>query len=573
MSRRPHVLTAAAVAAAGLTLGLTACGSGSSSSTSTPAGTTAGGTASTGTPAATGKSGGTVTALFGTAPDYLDPGEAYTTQGAEPHWITYTGLYTYAHANGTAGTQVIPGLADALPKISSDGKTYTMTLRKGLVFSDGTPVKAKDFTATIERSIRLNWGGKSFFTGNIKGADAFDKKQSKTISGIKADDATGKITITLKQPYGAFLNVLAFPAAGLVPSGTAVKNLSNDPPPGVGPYMIKDVVPNRSFTAVPNPQWAKMNIPGIPAAKVTVNVKIVSNTQLEAEQVINNSADVFDNFDTLPPALLAQAKNQASDRFSQVPAVSTYYFFMNTQTKPFNNQMARQAVDMAIDRRAISRLSSGTLQPGCFFLPPGMQGHPDGACPSAGDPNAKPDLAKARALLKKSGEFGAKVTVWGQNRSPRKEYIDYYTSVLNQLGFKATTKLIADAAYFPTIGNLKSNPQTGFADWNQDFPNPSDFYLLLDQNSIQQTNNQNFSQVKDPHIQSELAYLNKVPAADLEKAAPRWAALDKYVEQKAYFANYGYLVIPKFMSTKIDYKSAIVSPVYGNDWTSWSVGG
>jgi peptide/nickel transport system substrate-binding protein len=558
------------VAAVGLTLALGACGSKSSSATtSSPAGS--GSTA--GTPVSNGKSGGTVTALFGTAPDYLDPGEAYTTQGAEPHWLTYTGLYTYAHANGTAGTKLIPGLADALPKISSDGKTYEITLRKGLVYSDGTPVKAKDFGYTIQRSIRLNWGGKSFFTGNIAGADAFNSKKARTISGIKADDATGKITITLKQPYGAFVNVLAFPAAGLVPTGTKIANLSNTPPPGVGPYMIKDVVPNRSYSAVPNPQWAKMNIPGIPAAKVTVNAKIVSNTQLEAEQVINNSADVFDNFDTLPPALLAQAKQQAADRFSQVPAVSTYYFFMNTTTKPFNNQMARQAVDMAIDRRAISRLSSGTLTPGCFFLPPGMQGHPEGNCPAAGDPNAKPDLAAARALLKKSGEFGAKVTVWGQNRSPRKEYIDYYTSVLNDLGFKATTKLIADAAYFPTIGNLKSNPQTGFADWNQDFPHPSDFYLLLDEDSIQDTNNQNFSQVKDPHIQSELKELNAVPATDLATVSARWAALDKYVEDKAYFANYGYLVIPKFMSDRIDYKAAIVSPVYGNDWTSWSVGG
>ncbi len=59
--------------------------------------------------------------------------------------------------------------------------------------------------------------------------------------------------------------------------------------------------------------------------------------------------------------------------------------------------------------------------------------------------------------------------------------------VLNQIGFKATEKIIADAQYFPTIGNLKTNPQTGFADWNQDFPNPIDFYLLIDAKAIQPT--------------------------------------------------------------------------------------
>src|SRR5206468_10279905 len=57
-------------------------------------------------------------------------------------------------------------------------------------------------------------------------------------------------------------------------------------------------------------------------------------------------------------------------------------------------------------------------------------------------------------------------------------------------------KIIADATYFPTIGNLKLNPQTGFADWNEDFPNPIDFYgILIAGDAILPTNNQNFSQV------------------------------------------------------------------------------
>jgi peptide/nickel transport system substrate-binding protein len=199
---------------------------------------------------------------MGTAPDYLDPQEGYTTQAAEPDWITYTPLLTYRHAAGKAGTELIPGLAQDLPKVSKDGRTYTLTLRKGLFFSNGRPVRASDFTATIERAIRLNWGGKSFFTNYIAGASAFDRGDSNTISGIETDNATGKITIHLTTAYGAFDNVLAFPAAGLVPSGTPAKNLSNDPPPGVGPYMITDVSPNRAFTLVKNPRFASLRIPG-----------------------------------------------------------------------------------------------------------------------------------------------------------------------------------------------------------------------------------------------------------------------------------------------------------------------
>ena len=531
-----------------LTVGLNACGSSSTSS----------------------KSGGTVTVLMGTAPDSLDPGLGATTQSYEATWITYTGLLTYAHTSGEAGTKLIPGLAERLPTVSANGKTYTFTLRKGLVYSNGKPVKASDFAYTIQRSMKLNWGGKSFFTGNIVGAEAFDGGKAKSISGIESDDTSGKITIHLVAPYGAFANVLAFPSAGLVPTGTAVSNLSNKPPPGVGPYMITNVVPNQSFSAVKNPYWAKEEIPGIPAGHVNINAKIVTNTQAEAEQVLTNSADVFDWADTLPSSILQQVQSQASERYAKEPTVSTFYFFLNTKNKPFSSQKVREAVAYALDRRALSRLDSGFLTPACFFLPVGMIGHPTGSCPF-GDPSGAPNLTKAKELITESGMAGTSVTVWGETREPRREYVDYFASLLNSIGLKANEKIIADATYFSTIGNLKLNPQAGFADWNQDFPNPSDFYLLLDAKSIQSTNNQNFGQVNDPHIQSELAELNKVPSTKLESVASRWQALDEYVAKKAYTAVYGYEDDPKFMSNRMNFGSAIFHPVYGNDWTSWQL--
>ncbi len=538
-------------------LGLAACGGGNDKKTSS--------TGSGGTPAGgTGKGGGTIKVLAGTAPDFLDPQLGYTTQSAEATWISYTGLYTYAHANGTDGSKVIPGLADGLPKISGGGKTYEMTLRKGLLFSDGKPVKASDFKATIQRAIKVNWGGKSFYTQYIVGADDFDKGKAKSISGITVDDATGKITVKLTSAYGAFSNILAFPSSGVTPAGTKNSNLSNHPPPGVGPYKITSVVPNRSFKVVRNPFYAKHPIPGVPVGKNDINVKIAANTQTEAEQVLNNQADVFDWGDTLPPSLLPQITAKAKDRYAKVATVSTFYFFLNTKTKPFNNLQARQAVNYAIDKDAISRLASGFQKPSCYFLPEGIPGHPTNPCPY-GD---KPDLAKAKALVKQSGLAGTKVTVWGETRSPRKEFVDYYADVLNKIGFKATPKILSDSSFFPTIGNLKLNPQTGFADWNQDFPNPSDFYLLVDAKSIQQTNNQNFSQVDDPHVQSELAALNKVPATQLDSAADRWAALDEYVAKKAYFAVYGQQSVPKFYGNKLDFKGAIFHPLYGTDWST-----
>jgi peptide/nickel transport system substrate-binding protein len=541
--RTLHALTGLSLALA-LAIGVGACGSSSTSSGTGP-----------------------VTVLMGTAPESLDPGLGATTQSYEATWIAYTGLLTYAHASGEAGTKLIPGVAEALPAVSKDGKTYTFTLRKGLVYSNGAPVKASDFAYTVQRAIKLGWGNKEMLTENIVGGEAFDKGKASKISGIETDDSTGKITIKLVAPYGPFANVLAFPAVGLVPTGTPMKSLTNNPPPGVGPYEITSVVPNKSFALVRNPHFTGSTIPGVAPGHVDVDVKIVSNNQSEAEQVLGNTADVFDYNDTIPPTLISQVENQAKGRYAKEPTVSGEYFFLNTKEAPFNNPLAREAVTYAIDRRALERLDSGMLDPGCFFLPVGMPGHPSAKCPY-GEPEAAPNLAKAKELVQQAGLKGAPVTVWGETRSPHKEFVDYYASVLNAIGFKATEKIVADAQYYETIGNLSNKAQTGWVSFSQDFPNPIDFYQLLDAHSILPTENHNPSQVNDPHIQSELESLAPTPSSQLDSVLSRWQALDEYTAQKAYMLTFGYDEAPKFFSDRVDFGAAVFHPVYGNDWST-----
>ena len=559
--KKSAVPVALAVASA---LVVAACGSSSSSSSS---GSTSSGAASS----SGGKSGGTVTFLMGTAPDSLDPGFTYVTQGWEPDWLAYTPLITYAHASGVAGTQLIPGLATSLPKITDGGKTYTLTLRKGLVYSNGKPVKASDFQWTVERDIKIPWGGSGqFLTAQIAGATAYAKGQAKAISGITTNDSTGQITIHLNATYGAFDNVLAFPNLGLVPSGTPMKNMPNNPPPGVGPYMVTNIVPNASFSLVKNPQWSKMDIPGIPAGNVNVNVKISSNISSNALSVLNNSADFFDWADTIPGSLLPQIQSQAKDRYQKKVMNSTYYVFLNSKAKPFSSQLAREAVITGIDQNAMNRLGSGTLIPGCFFLPPGMIGHPTTSSCPYGNPASGGNLTKAKQLVQQSGMAGTPVTVWSETRSPRQQWMTYYTSFLNQIGFKATQKVIADATYFSTIGNLKLNPQTGFADWNQDFPNPIDFYLLVQGTAILPTNNQNYGQVNDPHINSTSNKLGQVPTTQMNTIAGQWQSLDQYTAQKAFLAVFGYQTFPAFTSDRIA-QNYVFHPVYGWDWSSFQL--
>ncbi|HEY5260677.1 MAG TPA: ABC transporter substrate-binding protein, partial [Solirubrobacteraceae bacterium] len=324
---------------------------------------------------------------------------------------------------------------------------------------------------------------------------------------------------------------------------------------------------NKSFELVRNPHFSDSTIPGVPAGHVDVDVKIVSNNQTEAEEVLDNNADVFDYNDTVPPTLLAQVESRAAGRYVKEPTVAGDYFFLNTKEAPFDNQLAREAVNYAISRRALQRLDSGMLEPACFFLPVGMPGHPSGPCPY-GEPNSEPNLAKAKELVRQSGMAGTPVTVWGGSRAPHKEFVDYYASVLGAIGFKATEKIVADAQYYATVGNLSTKAQTGLLSYSQDFPNPIDFYQLLDARSILPTENHNLSQVDDPHVQSEIAALGPVPSSRLSSVLARWQALDEYTAKKAYVATFGYEEVPKFFSDRIDFAKAVFHPVYGNDWSS-----
>ena len=103
---------------------------------------------------ATRTGGGTVNIDTGSPPNSLDPGLGYTTTAGESDWIVYTPLLTYAHESGVAGTKLIPGLATSLPTITDGGRTYTLTLRAGLKYSDGTPVMASDFKFSIQRTLK-----------------------------------------------------------------------------------------------------------------------------------------------------------------------------------------------------------------------------------------------------------------------------------------------------------------------------------------------------------------------------------------------------------------------------------
>lgn len=518
-----------------------------------------------------GKSGGSITISQTSQPDHLDPALTYTVNGIEPLWLVYTPLLTYPHKEGEEGAQLIPGLAQEMPTISKDGKTYELTMRKGLKYSDGSAVKASDFEHSVKRLLNLESGGSAFFLG-IEGAQDYvdADKCGADIAGIETDDKTGDITISLTEPDGSFSHVLAMWFAAPVPSDTPCKELTKNPPPGVGSYKITDSVPNRQFVLEKNENFPDLG-PDIPPGKVDkITTKIVKSAQRQAQDVISGDLDYMQ--DPPPADLKPEVKAKYSDRYEEITTPSTYFMFMNTRVPPFDKPEIREAVNWGLDKPALARLFAGEVTPGCSFLPPGVPGYDEALdveeCPW-GNPSEPPDLDKARQMIEDAGEAGTKVTVYGNNDDPSDKVTEAYADQLNKMGFDATPKILDGGVYFQTIGSAKTRAQTGFANWFQDFPHPKNFFFLVDGKSIQPTNSNNFGNVDDPEITKGIAELNLEPELT-DEVSQRWADLNRQLVEEGYIVPYGHRKLATFLSERMDFENcSTFHPVYFNDYSSF----
>ena len=153
--------------------------------------------------------------------------------------------------------------------------------------------------------------------------------------------------------------MLATNFAGMVPGDTSFEILTKDPPPGVGPYKYTKSVPNREFVMEKNTNF---DMPGIPKGNVdTITTKIIKSQERITQDVINGQLDY--SHDPPPADLLPEVRSKYKDRYREFTVVDIRYFFMDQNIPPFDNEKVRQAVNFAVDKRAIARLYGGLLQP------------------------------------------------------------------------------------------------------------------------------------------------------------------------------------------------------------------
>ncbi|MDX6630161.1 MAG: peptide/nickel transport system substrate-binding protein, partial [Gaiellales bacterium] len=178
-----------------------------------------------------------------------------------------------------------------------------------------------------------------------------------------------------------------------------------------------------------------------------------------------------------PPSLLAQIDAKAKTRFAKQDTISTYYFFLNTQEKPFNNQLAREAVNLAVDRSKLVQLFGGPQRaaPTCQVLPPDYPGYAP-YCPwtlGGQAPWTAPDIPRARQLVEESGMAGTRVDIVVANDSVQKAVGKYIQVVLFQLGFDPRVKALPDGVQYPYVQNSRNRVEAGLSQWSSDYPSPA----------------------------------------------------------------------------------------------------
>jgi peptide/nickel transport system substrate-binding protein len=495
-----------------------------------------------------------------TSIDYLDPGLTYSPEGLNVIWNVYLPLLGYRHVNGAGGSTIVPYLARSLPQVSADGRVYTLVLRTGLRYSNGQPVKASDFKATVERDFKLDSPGAGYFY-DIVGADDARKAKGGHISGIIADDATGTITITLKTPQGDFANVLASEFAAPVPANAPDSDTSTRPLPATGPYVIQSYAPNKQIVEVRNPQFHAAQFDGnVPAGNPDKVVWDIVGDDATALQRTEQGQEDWDP-QPIPQASLAATEAKYGDQLKIYTPPNTYYFFMNTKVAPFDKLAVRRAVNYAIDRRALVAIYGGLAQPTENILPP--------TYPSYTKHSLYPhDLAKARQLIKQAHAVGAHVLVWNHDRGLDRKATEYLVKVLDSIGLKAKEHIVSSAVYWATVGNEATDAQIGFADWFQDYPHPLDWFdVLLNGERITKTYNNNYANFDDKAVNAEIDDLNKQPIPT-SPVNSRWASLDRQIMLQAPWAPFLNREFTDFFNSKVDLGCYVNQVVYGFDYST-----
>jgi peptide/nickel transport system substrate-binding protein len=341
------------------------------------------------------------------------------------------------------------------------------TLRPGVRYADGSPVRTGDFRASLERALSRT---QTSDLSAIAGA-ATCSRRCDLSAGIEDDPRSRTITVHLAHPDSDFLHELTTPFAYVVPAGAG-----HGLPPGTGPYRVAGWNRRAGGTFLRNPYFRGPRRPAGFADRIDVGIVAEDDVERGIATVERGGADVLvlaDPFGShVDRARLRALVARAPSRLHSAPAASTEWMFLNVRRRPFDDLAVRQAVSIALDRSQIVASMGGTplAAPTCQIVPPGFPGYAP-YCPYTDDPWGAGDPRRAQALVAASGRAGERVVV--EVPDFRRAVGRRFERLLDDLGFRASLRVRSLMDYFRTV--YDANVQIGFMGWNSDFVSASTF--------------------------------------------------------------------------------------------------
>ncbi|HEY9630935.1 MAG TPA: ABC transporter substrate-binding protein [Coleofasciculaceae cyanobacterium] len=430
-------------------------------------------TAGSASPASSGSAAATAL-VFGTGGDpvNLEPGNFEDSNSGYVQDQIYDRLIRFKP--GTA--ELEPGLATEWTA-SADSKTWTFKLREGVKFHDGTDFNAAAVVANVNRwwdekdALGFRDAGKTYaiWTGLFGG---FKGSPDSLLQEVKAVDAT-TVDIVLKDPFAAFPAAIASNYFGIAspdaiqkagasygtPSSTAV---------GTGPYILKEWRSGDRVVLDKNPSYWK----GEPKMQQVI-FRTIKEPSARLAELRSGSIDL--TVDIAPDQL---KELQADPNLKEVrrPSFNVGYLALNPSFEPFQKKEVRQAVAMAINRKAIvDSFWSGLATTDAHFIPPSMQAYQDA---SLKEYEYSPD--KAKKMLADAGyPNGFDLELWYMPVSrpyypTPKPIAEAFAADLGAIGIRVKLNTKDWAAYLDD--RLKApGYQAYMLGWTGDYGDPDNF--------------------------------------------------------------------------------------------------
>ncbi len=362
---------------------------------------------------------------------------------------------------------IIPMLATDY-EANDDATEFTIHLRQGISFTDGTPWDAEAAKANLDR-----WGDKELGL----------KRTTLLCNILKSteivDDYTVKVT--LEEPFGAFIPTLAHPACVCVSPQVIAKGNEEaaKAPVGTGQYTFVEWVAGEHATIALNKDWWGYD-PEICGGEALVDpdagfktIKFVPVPESATRVAMLQSGDA-QMIEPVPSENMETLKSDPNVVVSQEEGIVVRYLMMNNQKAPFNDVRVRQAINYAIDKDAYCAVvKNGIATPGTSIIGPSVQFY------KANDPYPY-DPEKAKELLAEAGyPDGFTTSVIFASTTANQKQCEFLQQQLAQVGITLELNSLENAVVNEKVQDTTApgaeaevemyvigwSPSTGDADW------------------------------------------------------------------------------------------------------------